>query len=226
MSSRRTEADRLERVHRVLGEFAVEIGAWADHATFRRSLSVEVFRQALIDIADDMEAAKIVVQFGSKIPLMPHSIPYVRWGPAEDAIRWMMYSVASAVSDPNCRAMVPAKKNVETGERIEENLLLANSSTPPGEEQPWLNNYVFQHLIALGMLAPPDDPIVEYRRPVRRPEGVSEADYNRARAVRARVRLEGRRIFGKAGDRVVDALIYAATGVPLSKDHRKRRFKL
>jgi hypothetical protein len=217
MTDRRTEADRLERVHRVLGEFAAEIGAWKDNETFKK---------ALINMADDMDVAKFVAQFGGKIPLMPYSIPHVRWGPAEDAIRWMMYLVASAGSDPGCR-MVPARENIETRERTDANLLGAARLVPDDvHEQRRLNAYAFYHLVVLGHLAPPDDPIIEYRPPVRRPEGVSEADYNHARAVRARVLLEGRRIFGKAGDRVVDGLIYAATGVPLSRDHRKRRFKL
>jgi hypothetical protein len=79
------------------------------------------------------------------------------------------------------------------------------------------------------ILAPLNDPIVERRRPpvvAKRLKGAelsSDEALLHARGVLVRVRGEGRRIFGKVGDRVADAFVEAAAGIPFSRDDARNR---
>jgi hypothetical protein len=131
-----------------------------------------------------------------------------------------MHTTAFAVADQDCRP-VPAKAIVEKREELERARLQASAlpSTPVSEAYLGLVDQF------LAIQAPLSDPIVERRPPTRKGIDGSARDYAHARGVCARVQEEGRRIFGKAGDRVTDVFVSAATGVFFSRDDRRARFK-
>jgi hypothetical protein len=132
-----------------------------------------------------------------------------------------MATTAFAMADPYCRP-VPAQAIVRKREEAANAIVKAMSLTPFDEgEKRKRDDYVTQVKIGLMTLASLSDPIVGRRPPVRGKPKVSTEDYGHARGVYARVRGEGRRLFGKAGDHIAEIFVAAVTGVFLSADDRR-----
>jgi hypothetical protein len=66
-----------------------------------------------------------------------------------------------------------------------------------------------------------NDPIVERRPLTRKKYKDSDANYDHARAVWARVQAEARNIFGEAADHVADVFVYAVSGIEFGPDDRR-----
>jgi hypothetical protein len=202
-------SDRRNSARKMLGKLAAEIGAWPERK------NNEVFKRALIDIAADEAAAAIVAQLGDKIPLMPYFVANAQRDAIEEAVGRMMHTTAYAMADPFCRP-VSAKEIIEKREEFERAQSQA-AAVPLAIS----GAYRFGVGLFQTIQAPLTDPIVERRPPTRKKPDVSLEDYEHARAVRARVMGEGRRLFGKVGDRVTDVFVTAATGVLFSKDDQR-----
>jgi hypothetical protein len=235
-------SDRGGWAHTTLAKLEAEIGAWPERK------NDAVFQKALKDIADDPAVAEIAAQFGDKIRLNPHFVAHARRDAAEEALGRMMHAVAQAMANPHLE-MVPAGEIVrkreeferaeakalgvvEARRKLEERARTAVLFTerekfkaqiarlPPAHV---VEEYLSGIALFKAIQAPLDDPIVKRGANARKGSNVSTEDYDRAQAVRARVRAEARYLFGAAGDRVADVFAYAATGVDLARP--RPRFK-
>ncbi len=246
-------SDRQIWARRMLAAAAAEIVTWGpDNGIFPAALigtlaamtpaeimtgprgdwdRVEVFRTALTRIAADPLVEKLAVEFGYRIPLTPRFEVNARRDPVEEAAKRMMHAVAFAVADPSCR-MTAAKNIVEKREELEKARAQAMALTPFDERNERARDgYVSAINTLLTIQAPLSDPIVERRKPAvlaKRFAGDLPDDeaYSHARAVKARLRDEARHIFGKNGDRVLNAFVEAATGIRFTRDDMRSRNRL
>jgi hypothetical protein len=196
-------SDRREWARNTLAKLAVELGAWRPED--------RVYQRALISIAADEKAVELVAEFGRMFSIMAYFAASARRDATEEAAARMMHTTATTMADQYCRP-VSAKTIVVTREVFEKEL-----SQPLTPTQRDFVNWFLENQ------APLNDPIVEQRPPTRKELDADAGDYAHARAVRARVQEEGRRIFGKAGDLVTDAFVTAATGIWFARDDRRKR---
>jgi hypothetical protein len=209
-------SDRRAWARKTLAAAAADLGAlswWKDN---------DAYQTALANIRDGVEVEETLAQFGGdQIPIMPRfPAGLLSQRAIEMALGLMMFKTASAMADPICAQPVLTKDVIAKREELEKNVTRALSLEPYDESaERERDEYVAKHRLLLAIQASLNgDPIVEQRRPTRRKPDVSVADEDRARAVRARIRELARRIFGKAGDRVADVFVTAATGVEFSRD--------
>ncbi len=235
-------SDRRAQARKVLAKLAAEIGAWPEWK------SDEVFQKALVDIAADEAVAEIVAQFGDKILITRHFAMRARRPAEEEAVGRMIFIVAKAMADPYLQ-MVPAKEIVKKREewdsaeakaiavnekrgKLEAQMRTAvlyterkkfqaqTAALPPAR---LVEDYLSGLALFRAIQAPLNDPIVKHGASTPKTLDVSAKDYDRAQAMRARAQGEGRYIFGRAGDRVTEVFVYAATGVGLPRS--RPRFK-
>jgi hypothetical protein len=211
----------LASARRMLDAAAIDLAMWRP--------SDEAYRAQLKQIAADPKVERVVAGFGGKYSLAPAFVRQARRNAAEEAMRRMMHAAASVFADRTAR-MVPAREIVKKREEIERERAKAKALAPFAERDAAERETYLSGLDALAsILAPFDDPIVERRRPpvvAKQRKGAelpSDEALLHARCVLARVRGEGRRIFGKVGDRVADAFVEAATGIPFSRDDARNR---
>ena len=207
-------SERREWARKTLDKLAAKI---TDELPQRKTDTV--FQEALKDIKDDAEVEKIVAQFGYKLKFTRDFAAFARPGyEAERAVARLMHTTAFAMADPLCR-LVSAKEITITREIVEKDLSLKADQPLTTEQERWAKWFLRNQ-------APLHDPIVEHKAPTRKTlDGVSDAEYRHARAVRGRVRPEARHIFGKAGDLVADAFVSAATNVSFGPDDRRKHLQ-
>jgi hypothetical protein len=190
-----------------------------------------VYRGVLNHLATDPDVEKIVAEFGGKIPLSPWSAARFGLHAEEKAVSIIVRLTAFAVADLALR-MLQAKEIVETREKYEDLQAKAAALRPAVviEDRGKLDAYLGALNVFLRFQVPLDHPMVERRTPSPHKkefagEALTAELYSHARAARELVRGEARRIFGKAGDRVTDVFMWAATGVSFSGDDGKVRRK-
>jgi hypothetical protein len=206
----------LASARRMLDAAAIDLAMWRPRD--------EAYRAALKRMAADPKVERVVAGFGGKYSLAPAFVRQARRDPGEEAMRRMMHAAASVFADRTAR-MVPAREIVKKREEIERESAKSKALAAFAERDAADRDSYLSGLDALAsILAPLDDPIVERRRPpviAKRRKGAelpSDEALLRARGVLARVRGGARLIFGKVGDRVADAFVEAATGIPFSRD--------
>jgi hypothetical protein len=229
-------SDRRPWARKTLAKLAAELSAGhvstrpeIENSAWSKEMDDQIYRAVLNNLAADPDVEKIVAEFGGKIPLPSWFVAKFPLNAEEKAVSIMMRITAFTVADPTLR-MLQAKKIVETREKYESLRAEAAALRPIAviEDLDKLDAYSGALNAFLELQVPLDHPMVERRTPSPRKKdfagrALPEEWYSHARAARELVRSEARKIFGKAGDRVTDVFMWAATGVSFSRDDGKTR---
>jgi hypothetical protein len=221
-------SDRRPWARKTIAKITAEFAAWPKRGdkpfqTVLPAVVDEPYQAALSVLAESVAIEKLVAEFGGKIKFMPRFAAAWPHNAAEAAAALVIHCVVRTAADPTCRP-VPIKMLVRKREEIESAQKMVAFLHP----SPAKDAYSRELNIRLRALAPPADPIVERRRPTTKKSStgvkISSNDdrYAHARAMRARLQGETRRIFGKAGDHVADVFVETVTGIPCSRDDRRR----